>query len=80
MYLFFDTETTGLPRTYRASIKDLENWPRVVQIAWLTYSKSGQLLSENDYIVKPEGFIIHYPERSDENSWYYNQEGTCRWT
>jgi len=58
VYLFFDTETTGLPRSYRASIKDLENWPRVVQIAWLTYSNSGRLLSENDYIIKPEGFII----------------------
>lgn len=58
MYLFFDTETTGLPRTYRASIKDLENWPRVVQLAWLTYSKNGKLLSENDYIIKPEGFFI----------------------
>jgi DNA polymerase III epsilon subunit-like protein len=58
VYLFFDTETTGLPRTYRASIKDLENWPRVVQLAWLTYSNYGKLLSENDYIIKPEGFII----------------------
>ncbi len=58
MYLFFDTETTGLPRTYRDSITDLENWPRVVQIAWLTYNKSGKLLSENDYIIKPEGFVI----------------------
>jgi DNA polymerase III subunit epsilon len=58
VYLFFDTETTGLPRTYRASIKDLENWPRVVQLAWLTYSNNGKLFSENDYIIKPEGFII----------------------
>jgi DNA polymerase III epsilon subunit-like protein len=58
VYLFFDTETTGLPRTYRASIKDLENWPRVVQLAWLMYSNYGKLLSENDYIIKPDGFII----------------------
>ncbi len=58
MYLFFDTETTGLPRTYRASIKDLENWPRVVQLAWLSYNHSGKLLSENNYLIKPEGFII----------------------
>ena len=58
MYLFFDTETTGLPRNSHASIKELENWPRVVQLAWLTYSNTGKLLSENDYIIKPEGFII----------------------
>jgi DNA polymerase-3 subunit epsilon len=64
VYLFFDTETTGLPRNYRAPIENLENWPRVVQIAWLTYSNSGKLLSENDYIIKPEGFII--PENASK--------------
>lgn len=58
MYLFFDTETTGLPRSHHVSVRNLENWPRVVQIAWLTYSISGRLLSENNYIIKPEGFII----------------------
>jgi len=64
VYLFFDTETTGLPRNWRAPIENLENWPRVVQIAWLTYSNSGRLLSENDYIIKPEGFII--PENASK--------------
>jgi DNA polymerase III subunit epsilon len=58
VYLFFDTETTGLPRNYRAPIEALENWPRVVQLAWLMYSNSGKLLSENDNIIKPEGFVI----------------------
>jgi DNA polymerase III subunit epsilon len=58
VYLFFDTETTGLPRNYRAPVEALDNWPRVVQIAWLNYSNSGRLLSENSYIIRPEGFII----------------------
>jgi DNA polymerase III epsilon subunit-like protein len=58
VYLFFDAETTGLPRTYHASIKDLEDWPRVVQLAWLSYNHSGKMLSENNYLIKPEGFII----------------------
>lgn len=34
-YLFFDTETTGLPRDYRAPATDVDNWPRMVQLAWL---------------------------------------------
>ena len=58
MYLFFDTETTGLPRSHHVSVRNLENWPRVVQIAWLTCSNSGKLLSQNDYLIKPEGFLI----------------------
>ena len=37
MYLFFDTETTGLPRSWKAPITDSNNWPRLVQIAWLVF-------------------------------------------
>ena len=62
MYLFFDTETTGLPKKKNAPIKDLDNWPRIVQIAWLEFDKNGKEISRGDYIIKPNGFII--PEES----------------
>lgn len=39
MYLFFDTETTGLPKEYRARTEDVDNWPRVVQLAWALYDE-----------------------------------------
>ena len=58
MNLFFDTETTGLPKKYNAPVEDLDNWPRIVQIAWMTYDSSGNCLSEEDYIIKPNGFVI----------------------
>jgi len=58
MYVFFDTETTGLPRKWKAPVTDLDNWPRLVQIAWLTYSASGEKTGGASYIVKPEGFTI----------------------
>jgi DNA polymerase III epsilon subunit-like protein len=58
MYLFFDTETTGLPRNYKAPIEDLDNWPRLVQLAWLFYDNNGEEISSKNYIVKPEGFVI----------------------
>jgi len=35
MYLFFDAETTGIPRNYKVPASDHRNWPRLVQIAWL---------------------------------------------
>lgn len=57
IYLFFDTETTGLPRNWKASVDDLENWPRLVQIAWALY-KNGVEVSNGDFIIKPEGFSI----------------------
>jgi hypothetical protein len=42
MYLFFDTETSGLPRTHKAPVSDLDNWPRIVQIAWLLIDEQGR--------------------------------------
>lgn len=58
MYLFFDTETTGLPKNWNAPISNLKNWPRMVQLAWLFYDKDGNKISGKDYIIKPEGFTI----------------------
>ncbi len=58
MYLIFDTETTGLPRNYKAPLSDFNNWPRVVQLAWLSYQENGQLVESKSVIIKPEGFTI----------------------
>ena len=58
MYLFFDTETTGLPRKWNAPITDLDNWPRLEQLAWLSYDESGKEAGRGDLIVKPDGFLI----------------------
>ena len=60
MYLVFDTETTGLPLNYRAPLKDFNNWPRMVQIAWQIHDIKGDLIEVKNYIIKPEGFSIPY--------------------
>ena len=58
MYLFFDTETTGLPRNWKAPVTDLNNWPRMVQLAFLLYDPDGNEISGGDYIIRPEGYRI----------------------
>ncbi len=60
MYLIFDTETTGLPQNYSAPISDLDNWPRVVQLAWQLHDQAGNYLSGGNYIIKPDGFTIPF--------------------
>ncbi|MFY0687611.1 MAG: DNA polymerase III subunit alpha [Cyclobacteriaceae bacterium] len=60
MYLIFDTETTGLPHNKSAPLEDLDNWPRLVQIAWQLHDATGHLLSQGNHIVKPEGFTIPF--------------------
>ena len=44
MYLIFDTETTGLPKKWKAPLTDSDNWPRCVQIAWQMHDKEGNLI------------------------------------
>lgn len=58
MYLFFDTETTGLPRNWKAPITDLNNWPRMVQLAFLVYDQHGNCITGAEHIIKPVGFTI----------------------
>jgi DNA polymerase-3 subunit alpha len=60
MYLIFDTETTGLPKNKKAPLTDFDNWPRVVQIAWQLHDRAGKLLSNENLIVKPDGFTIPF--------------------
>jgi DNA polymerase III subunit alpha len=60
MYLIFDTETTGIPHNKTAPITDLENWPRLIQLAWQLHDSKGKLISSHNYVVKPDGFDIPY--------------------
>lgn len=58
MYLFFDTETTGLPKNWKAPITDLANWPRMVQLAYFLADADGNKISAGDFIIKPVGYTI----------------------
>ena len=60
MYLVFDTETTGLPQRWNAPIEDVDNWPRVVQLAWQLHAADGSLMEAKDFLVRPEGFNIPF--------------------
>ena len=55
-YLYFDTETTGLPPKEAEYEKDYLLFPRIVQFSW---SMNGVTKA---YVIKPEGYEI--PEES----------------
>jgi DNA polymerase III epsilon subunit-like protein len=57
-YLFFDTETTGIPRNFKAPASDVDNWPRLVQLSWILMDEEGNRLHEGDYIIRPQGYTI----------------------
>jgi len=55
LYLFFDTETTGVPRAHGAPPDAIRQWPRLVQIAWAAYDEAGSCVAE----VPPSATKIH---------------------
>ena len=60
MYLIFDTETTGLPKSWNAPITNTDNWPRCVQIAWQLHDEMGRVIEHNDFLIQPDGYNIPY--------------------
>lgn len=57
-FVFFDTECNGLPRNYRASVSDIFNWPRLIQLAWIVTDEYGNILKRRSHIIYPQDFII----------------------
>jgi DNA polymerase III epsilon subunit-like protein len=57
-YLFFDSETSGLPQKWKAPVSDFPNWPRLVQLAWVVCGEGGEDAVAREYIIRPEGFEI----------------------
>ncbi len=58
MTLFFDTETTGLPRSYTAPLTDSANWPRIVQLAWVLFDTDGAELDARCDLIRPTDYRI----------------------
>ena len=58
MYLFFDTETSGLPKDRDAPPSDVDKWPHAVQVGWILCKPDGSVEEERDYIVKPDGWTV----------------------
>ena len=58
MILVIDTETNGLPIDWKAPKEEVENWPRIIQIAWQHYTPEGKKIAEHNYLIKPNGFEL----------------------
>jgi DNA polymerase III epsilon subunit-like protein len=58
MIVIFDTETNGLPKDYKASMRQVDNWPRVIQLAWAAFSFEGVLIDSRCSLIQPDGWVI----------------------
>ncbi|GAB3295118.1 hypothetical protein GCM10027511_08640 [Hymenobacter humi] len=64
--LFLDTETSGIPRDWSKPYSSRDNWPHIVQLAWVVYTRDGQevkaenhYIQPNDYDMSPASGSIH---------------------
>lgn len=60
--LFFDTETTGLPKNYNAPATNTANWPRLIQLGYIISDYNRNVIKQKSIIIKPDGFTI--PEQA----------------
>ncbi|MEL6924379.1 MAG: 3'-5' exonuclease [Bacteroidota bacterium] len=60
MFLFFHTNAVGKPKSWKAPYTDTFAWPRMIQLAWQLYDKTGLLKEKASHIIYPEGFDIPY--------------------
>lgn len=52
--MFFDTETTGLPKYRDQAYKAPGNWPHIVSIAWIILNSDLTIQKKEYYLIKPE--------------------------
>lgn len=58
MILVFDTETNGLPKNWKAPVTDLDNWPRIIQLAFATFSDEGEFIDSYCELIVPDGWEV----------------------
>jgi DNA polymerase III epsilon subunit-like protein len=58
MYLFFDTETNGLPKDNMLSHTIIDNWPRLVSISWSLQDYNCNIVEEKSFLINSDGWTI----------------------
>lgn len=55
--LIIDSEASGLPKKWNLPYSASDNWPHLVQLSWLLYTREGELLEEHNYYINNPDFI-----------------------
>ena len=66
--LVYDVESNGKALNFKAPMTDLNNWPRITQLAWRVYARDSTLIKENQSLIKPDGWTIPVEEFFIENN------------
>lgn len=61
MILLFDTSAAGRPKSYKKPYTDTFNWPRMTHISWLAYDDEGNLVIDEDHLIR--NYMNEIPEK-----------------
>lgn len=56
--LFVDTETSGIPKDWNKPYSEAGNWPYIVQIAWVVFTKDGKEVKSENHYIKSNDYTI----------------------
>lgn len=54
--LFVDTETSGIPRDWTQPYASRNNWPHIVQLAWVVCTPDGQEVKAENHYIRPSDY------------------------
>lgn len=57
-FFFFDVETNGKIKDMRASVEDVDMYPRVTQLAFLLTDENGVPMQTFSQLIKPDGWTV----------------------
>lgn len=57
-YVVVNSKTNGLPISNNAPVSELDNWPRIIHLAWAIVESNGRVVKRENHIIYPEGFKI----------------------
>lgn len=55
-FLVIDTETSGLPKNWKSSYSESNNWPHIIQMAWIIYDSNLIEVKRENHYFKNDGF------------------------
>ncbi|MBP6566058.1 MAG: 3'-5' exonuclease [Saprospiraceae bacterium] len=58
MIMFFDVETNGFIKDMKQPITNVDNFPRVTQLAYAVYERTGELVMRDSSLIKPDGWTV----------------------